>query len=48
MASKNDVTGDSIQTRISSESYRSNYDKIFSKKKTEEKDKEKKVENNLS
>ena len=31
MASKNDITGDSIQTRASSEAYAANYDNIFSK-----------------
>lgn len=35
MATKNDITGDSIVTK-SSDAYRSNYDKIFGKKKTEE------------
>lgn len=33
MAAKNDITGDSIQTRGVSESYRNNYDLIFGKKK---------------
>ena len=32
MATKNDITGDSIQTRGTSEAYRSNYDLIFGKK----------------
>lgn len=32
MATKNDVTGDSIQTRASSEAYAANYDAIFGKK----------------
>lgn len=31
MATKNDVTGDSIQTRASSEAYAANYDAIFGK-----------------
>lgn len=33
MAAKNDITGDSIQTRGISEAYRNNYDLIFGKKK---------------
>lgn len=33
MAAKNDITGDSIQTRGISEQYRNNYDLIFGKKK---------------
>jgi hypothetical protein len=33
MATKNDVTGDSIQTKLNSNLYRDNYDKIFGKKK---------------
>lgn len=37
MAAKNDITGDSIQTRGSSDAYRNNFDLIFRKK-------EKKVE----
>lgn len=36
MAAKNDITGDSIQTRTVSDSYRNNYDLIFGKKKKEE------------
>ena len=35
MATKNDVTGDSIRSRTSSKAYRDNYDKIFRKKKDE-------------
>lgn len=31
MASKNDITGDNIQTRASSEAYSANYDSIFNK-----------------
>ena len=31
MATTNDITGDSIQTKVSSEAYRSNYDAIFRK-----------------
>lgn len=30
--SKNDITGDNIQTRVASEDYLSNYDAIFRKK----------------
>ncbi len=33
MATKNDITGDSIQSRGVSEDYRNNYDLIFRKKK---------------
>lgn len=32
--STNDVTGDAIKSRSSSDSYRDNYDRIFGKKKT--------------
>lgn len=32
MVAKNDVTGDSIQTKIISDQYRDNYDLIFRKK----------------
>lgn len=32
MVSKNEITGDSLQTKVSSESYRNNYDAIFRKK----------------
>ena len=32
MVAKNDITGDSIQTRGVSDAYRDNYDKIFGKK----------------
>lgn len=35
MATKNDITGDSIQTRGVSENYRNNYDLIWGKKKKE-------------
>lgn len=31
MATTNDITGDSIQTKSTSEAYRSNYDAIFRK-----------------
>lgn len=33
MTSKNDITGDSIKTKVVSDSYRDNYDLIFGKKK---------------
>ena len=33
MAAKNDITGDSIQTRGTSQAYLDNYDLIFGKKK---------------
>lgn len=36
MAAKNDITGDSIQTRGTSEAFRNNYDLIFRKKKVED------------
>lgn len=33
MVARNDITGDAIQTRGSSDAYRDNYDLIFGKKK---------------
>ena len=36
MVSKNDITGDSIQTKGTSENYRNNYDLIFRKKQKED------------
>lgn len=33
MSSKNDITGDTIATKATTESYRNNYDAIFGKKK---------------
>ena len=36
MATKNDVTGDSIQSRSTSKKYRDNYDDIFGKKDKED------------
>ena len=33
MATKNDVTGDAIQTKMTSDAYRQNWEKIFGKKK---------------
>jgi hypothetical protein len=32
MTAKNDITGDQIQTRSTTEAYRDNWDKIFKKK----------------
>ena len=31
MATKNDITGDTIKTKVTSESYRENFDNIFGK-----------------
>jgi hypothetical protein len=45
MATKNDVTGDSIQSKMPSKAYTDNWDAIFGKNKkeaTEEKDSKKK------
>ena len=36
MVAKNDITGDSIQTKGVSDTYRNNYDLIFGKKKVED------------
>ncbi len=33
MVARNDITGDSIQTKEVTDAYRDNYDKIFGKKK---------------
>jgi hypothetical protein len=33
MVARNDITGDSIQTKGVTDAYRDNYDKIFGKKK---------------
>ena len=38
MAAKNDITGDSIQTRTVTDTYRNNYDLIFGKKKKQNDD----------
>jgi hypothetical protein len=38
MATTNDITGDSIQTGVVTDSYRSNYDIIWGKKTPQEKD----------
>lgn len=35
MTSKNDITGDLIKSKSSSENYRNNYDLIFNKNKNE-------------
>ena len=37
MPSKNNITGDSIQSRLPSPEYESNYDRIFRKPKPKEK-----------
>lgn len=34
MASINDITGDTIQTKATTQQYRDNYDQIFGKKKS--------------
>jgi hypothetical protein len=34
MVAKNDVTGDTLRSRVSSEKYSDGWDRIFSKKKT--------------
>ena len=38
MATKNDVTGDAIQTKLASDAYRQNWEKIFGKKDKKKKD----------
>ena len=38
MATTNDITGDSIQTKTVSNAYRDNFDAIFRKKSPQEKD----------
>lgn len=38
MTAKNDITGDSIQTRPGNESFRDNFDRIFSRQQEEDKD----------
>lgn len=35
MTAKNDITGDSIRSKTSSDAYRSNYDLIFGKNKSQ-------------
>lgn len=32
MSTKNDITGDSLISKVNTETYRDNYDKIFNKK----------------
>jgi hypothetical protein len=36
MVAKNDITGDSIKTKVNSKAYQDNYDLIFRKKKQED------------
>jgi hypothetical protein len=36
MATKNDITGDSIQTKAASDAYRDNWERIFGKKDKQE------------
>ena len=36
MAARNDITGDSLITKASSDAYRDNWDRIFGKKKPQE------------
>lgn len=36
MTARNDITGDAIQTRTITDTYRNNYDLIFGKKKKDE------------
>lgn len=40
MVAKNDVTGDSIRSKVPSKEYKDNYDKIFGKKEDKEEPKE--------
>lgn len=44
MATRNDVTGDSLVSKVSSEAYKANWDAIFGKKKEAPKVDEPKVE----
>lgn len=37
MVAKNDITGDSIQSRKNNKAYEDNFDRIFSKKKEDDK-----------
>lgn len=46
MVAKNDITGDSIQSRTVSNTYRDNYDLIFGKKKPVNEAEEKITRNN--
>ena len=43
MATKNDITGDSIQTKVNSDKFRDGWDAIF-KKKVEENENESKLQ----
>jgi hypothetical protein len=40
MAARNDITGDSITSKTTSEKYRDNWDAIFAKKEKKEEDKD--------
>lgn len=42
MATRNDITGDSIQTKSNTKAYRDNWDLIFGKKEEEESENEEK------
>lgn len=42
MATKNDITGDSLKSKPASQKYRDNWERIFGKKKRKTSDKEKK------
>ena len=44
MATKNDATGDTIQSKTNSDAYRSNYDRIFNKTQDEKEEKQKREE----
>lgn len=46
MTSTNDITGDSIRTKTTSEEYRNNWDLIF-RKKQEDKEPEEKVDQSV-
>jgi hypothetical protein len=35
MSTKNDITGDSLTSRVSNQNYRDNYDRIFGSKKVQ-------------
>ena len=47
MAAKNDITGDTIQTKASSSAYRDNWESIFGKKEPEPILEPKKEEDNI-
>lgn len=38
MSSRNDITGDKMQTRTSTDAYRAGWDAVFSKKETDDKE----------